>query len=301
MDLVGSLRRRWILVAVLFALTLAATALALFKLPWTYQSQSAVVLLPSKSMSKADGGNPYLAFNSTLNQTGDVIRYEVTDLGTKADLVAHGYPESYTIIDATDTSGPILVITVTGSNKAAVEHTLYGVTQQVGTELNAQQAGISSADAIRDQVITFTPYATRLTSKKSRPLSVVFGLGLALTIGVPLMIDAAMVRRRTSRQTSYWPLNGQQDNWTAVRRAETGRNPEPASTRFPEPAVTKFSGAVPSKFSGAVPSKFTEAGPDVTMPLSIRSGFDQINSDKEQQAIPNKGNLSESQGDSGGS
>ena len=210
MELLATLRRRWILTTVLFVLTLAATVAALVKLPWTYQAESSVVLLASQNEAHAYGGNPYLAFNSTLNQTGDVIRYEVTDQRTALALAASGYPASYTVVDAADTSGPILLITVTGSNKVVVEHTLSGVTQQVATLLAQQQTGISSYNRIHEQVLTFTPQASRLTSKKSRPLSVVFGLGIVVTIAVPLIVDGALLRRKHGRQEDDW----MSDEWT---------------------------------------------------------------------------------------
>ena len=202
MEILSSLRRRWILTCSMLLLTLAATAFAFIKLPWTYQSQSSVVFLSSKLTSKAYGGNPYLAFNSTLNQTADVVRYETSDVRTVNSLAARGYTSTYLILDALDTAGPVLVVTVTGSNKAGVEHTLSGVTRQIDTNLNALQAGITSVNKIRDVVITFTPNAVRLTSKKARPLTIVLGAGLVLTVAIPVVIDAMLLRRRDRPETT---------------------------------------------------------------------------------------------------
>jgi hypothetical protein len=250
----------------------------LFKLPWTYQSQANVVFLASKNSSKIDGGNPYLAFNSTLNQTADVIRYEVNALGTSQALAARGYSSSYIVIDAQDTAGPILLITVTGNNKTSVEHTLYGVTQQVSTDLSQQQAGIGSDNMIRAQVINSTPLATRLTSKKSRPLSIVFGLGIALTIGIPLIIDAILLRRRgnVDWRADHWTPNGQKDNWLTEKWAEAG------------------------KFAEVGAGKYADAAPDVTMPIRVGRDIAHLSND-QGQGSPDAGNLSEPQGDSSGS
>ena len=82
MDLLSSLRRRWVLACSLFLLALAGTAYGWIKLPSTYQSTSSVVLLAPKNATKTVGGNPYLAFNSSLNMTGDVVRYETNDSRT---------------------------------------------------------------------------------------------------------------------------------------------------------------------------------------------------------------------------
>ncbi len=200
MELFAILRRRWILAAILLLLTLAATAAAFIKLPTTYQATSSIVFLAPKSTAKAYGGNSYLAFNSTLNQTADVVRYETNDVRTANALAAAGDTGTYLVTDATDTAGPVLVTTVTGSNTATVERTLRAVTDQVTTELGALQASVSQYNRITDSVITFNPAPTSLTSKKLRPLSVVGGIGLALTIGVPIIVDALLLRRRPDAQ-----------------------------------------------------------------------------------------------------
>ena len=200
MELLSSLRRRWILTCSLLLLTLIGTAAALVKLPATYESVSSVVFLAPKNVAKAYGGNPYLAFNSTLNQTADVVRYEVMDLRTVNSLAARGYTSTYLVTDATDTAGPVLVVTVTGKNQAEVEHSLYGVTSEVSTKLNELQPGLTSSNKVSDVIITFTPKPTVLSSKKSRPITVVIGLGLLLTVGIPLIVDSALIRRRSRKE-----------------------------------------------------------------------------------------------------
>jgi hypothetical protein len=182
------------------ALTLVGVVGVLVKLPWTYQSTGSVVFLLSKDSAKGFGGNPYLGFNSALNQTADIVRYEVMDVNTANYLKAHGYSSSYLVTDAVDTTGPVLLVQVTGHNKAAVEHTLYGVLNQVSTKLNSLQAGMAPGNQIRELVIATSPKATALVSKKARPLLEVLGLGVILTIGIPSVVDA--VRTRRSDHTS---------------------------------------------------------------------------------------------------
>lgn len=200
MELLSGLRRRWILASLLLLVTLAGTAYALFKLPSTYQSQSSIVFLVPKNVTKSLGGNPYLAFNSTLNQTADVVRYETQDVRTVDMLAAQGYSSKYLVTDAIDTSGPVLIVTVTGHNKELVEHTLRGVTTEVNAKLDTIQAGLSNANKIRDVVITFTPNATPLTSKKARPLAALAAAGFMLTVGIPLIVDAVLLRRRRMQE-----------------------------------------------------------------------------------------------------
>jgi hypothetical protein len=195
----------------LFALTLAGAAYAFVKVPWTYQSVSSVVLLAPKNVAKAYGSNPYLAFNATLNQTADVVRYEVNDVRTANELAARGYTSTYLVTDAVDTAGPVLIVTVTGKNKAGVESTLTAATQQITLKLAGLQTAIIQPNKIRDLLITFQPEATRLTSKKAKPLLVVFALGLVVTIGASVIVDAQLSARRKkgkaeqAREDSYLP------------------------------------------------------------------------------------------------
>jgi len=195
-----SLRRRWVVTTVMLVLTLTVSVAAYAKLPATYQAKSNVIVLPSQDLAKGYGGNPYLAFNSTLNQTADMIRYEVTDLGTAQSLQAGGYTQGYTITDAFDTAAPVLLITVSGKDKAGVEHTLSGVTQEISTKLTQQQASIPSYDRIRTSVISFTSQPTAVSSKKLRSLMIVVAICLLFTFAVPIIIDTIVLRRQDRRE-----------------------------------------------------------------------------------------------------
>ena len=203
MGLLLSLRRQWILVGLLLLLTLAGTVYGFLKLPTTYQSHSSVVLLPPKNISKSYGNNPYLAFSSNLNIFADVVRYETMDANTVNSLAAKGYTSTYLVSAATDTSGPVLDVTVTGHDKASVEHTLYGATGEIGAKLKALQSNLIDSNMVQQALITFTPQPTALKSKKEKPLLVIFGLGLVVTIGIPVIVDAQRSRRRTTDEIAY--------------------------------------------------------------------------------------------------
>ncbi len=208
MELLSSLRRRWILASVLLFLTLAGTAFAFVNLPSTYKAGSSIVFLAPTKVAQSFGGNPFLAFNTALNQTADVVRYGTMDVRTVNLLAARGFTSTYLVIDATDTAGPVLTVTVTGHNKASVERTLGGVTSEIGRQLNSLQAGLTPGNKIQDLVITYTPKATVVASRKARPLSVVAGLGLVLTLGIPFIVDAVLLRRRSRQE----PLALENDN-----------------------------------------------------------------------------------------
>ncbi len=104
-------RRRSILTAVLFIAALAGTVTTLTGLPRTYESDSSVVLLASRSAAKLTGGNPYMSFSTSLTLTGDVLSGELMAPRTVTELAANGYTNAYTVTlapssTATTGSGP---------------------------------------------------------------------------------------------------------------------------------------------------------------------------------------------------
>lgn len=219
MDLMQSLRilrRRRILALVLLLLTLVATGAAASTYPRTYAANAATVLLESKDFAKPVGGNPYLDFDSSLTVTADIVSVEVTDPRTGLVLAARGYTASYQVILSQDTSGPVLLITVTGKNKVTVERTLQAVTGEVGTKLAALQATTPPDNQVKNVVISMSPTATLSLSKLARPLVVILGLGLILTFFVPQIVDAQAARRTRRKLTA-----GRDNEWVTGDSAAT--------------------------------------------------------------------------------
>lgn len=211
MTLIQTLRSRWRIAAALFALTLVGAVGAFVKLPWTYSASSSVLLLPSQSSAKVVGGNRYLAFTYTLTQTANVLTYEMSDPRTAQALQAAGYTSGYTVENMPAATAPVLLVTVTGSNKAMVEHTLSGVTDKITTELAAGQTGLTDHNVISAQTVAFTLEPTRLSNKKARPLIVVFGVGVLLTLAVPSLVESS-ARRRGRRNANDADLNDGADD-----------------------------------------------------------------------------------------
>jgi capsular polysaccharide biosynthesis protein len=202
MDLAAAgrtLRKRWILTSFLFLLTLVAAAAAWVKIPGPYQAESMVVLYPSKQASKLNGNNPLMSFGGSLNVAGDIVLREVMAPGFVAKMAGKGYTSSYTVADDPNTTGPILDITVTGSNKAQVENTLQGVTAAVQQRLNVIQSGYLPNNRITSGVVSTDPTASLLVSKKARNIVIIAGLGLVLTFAIPQIVEGEASRRRGDR------------------------------------------------------------------------------------------------------
>jgi hypothetical protein len=238
MDLVESgrtLRRRWILTSFLFLLTLFAAGVAWVKIPGPYQAESMIVLYPSKQAAKINGNNPLMSFGGSLNVAGDIVLREVSAPTAVAALAAKGYSSSFTIADDPNTTGPILDVTVTGSNQAQVENTLHGVTAAVQKRLNYIQGGYRPQNRITSGVVSSDPTPKLLVSKKARTIVIILGLGLVLTFAIPLIVDGEIGKRRGDRDrrasSSFPPPTqqvsqpGQQDGPDSE---ETQRTPQPA-------------------------------------------------------------------------
>lgn len=267
MDLVASgrtLRRRWILTSFLFLLTLAAALAAWVKLPGPYQAESMTVLYPSQQASKLNGDNPLMSFGGSLNVAGDIVLREVSSPSYAAQLAAHGYTSSFTIVDDPNTTGPILDVTVTGKYQSQVEQTLNGVTAAVKNQLAVIQQNYKPANRITSQVVSTQPTPQLLVSKKARTVVIVLGLGLVLTFAIPQVIDAEIAKRRGAR--------GQRVNSNFASAAQdAGSRPdqvtesEPAD-REPQPA---YYGS-PTAAAERAPRYSASARPDQAPPRADR-------------------------------
>ena len=192
-------RRRWILTLAMLILAVASVLATLTRQPRVYQSHASVILLASRSAAKLNGGNPYLSFSPSLTLTGDAVSRELMAPGTARDLAASGFPGTYTVAlapDTTSTTGSVLLITVTDSSSADAQRTLQAVTSEINVKLAQLQGGVAARNRIRAATLFATPQATLSVSQMARPVVAVAALGLLAALGVPIAVDGLTARRR---------------------------------------------------------------------------------------------------------
>jgi hypothetical protein len=205
MDLRESLhiwRRRWILTVTLLLLASVGVAAAAKSLR-TYQAESQVVLLASRSVSRLNGGNPYLSFNGSLTLTADALSRAVTAPTVTQDLAARGYVSSYTVALATyttTTTGSVLVVTVTGRHKLGVEGTLRAVTKEVSAQLANLQRGIPPRNQVHAATLSYWPQAGLSVGQTAHSVLPLVALALLVAFGLPVIIDGWVLRLRMRRQ-----------------------------------------------------------------------------------------------------
>jgi hypothetical protein len=227
-------RGRWIMTVGLLLLTLIGVAIALLKMPPTYQAQSSVVLLASPAASKPNGDNPYLSFSPSLTLTADLVSREMTSPSTADYLAANGYPDSYSVELAnytTATTGSVLIVTATGPDQAAVQLTLHGVTDEIATILAKLQDRSPRDDRIQAMTISMSRQATLSLNNLARLLAVLIGVGLAASFGVPWIVEAQIAGRRIQRDAETRgtsPRPGEHvadDRWTNAQPTGYGDPP----------------------------------------------------------------------------
>ena len=216
----------------LLILALAGTAEAAARLPRSYQSQSSVVLLASRSASRLNGGNPYLSFGPSLTLTAEVLIQELMAPQTAHGLAARGFHSSYTVAlaaDTTTTTGSVLLVTVTGRDQSAVEHTLAGVTAETGAALSRLQSSVKPYDRIRATTLSFAPRPTLSMISTARPLVSAAALGLLLAFGIPVLVDGQIARRRLRSAARSGSVPDSADLAASKRRTV----PEPQPGNWP--------------------------------------------------------------------
>jgi hypothetical protein len=250
-------RARWILTSVLIILTMVGAAEAAAKMPRYYQSASSVVLLASRVAAKQTGGNPFLSFGPSLTLTADAVSRELMAPETVRRLAAQGLTASYTVAlpsYTTSTTGSILLVTVAGRNATGVQRTLQAVTAQIGATLTQLQKGVPARSQIRADTLSFTPQATLSISQTARPLVAVGALLLVTCLGIPILVDGLVTRRR---------LRIERRSWTTRRSRRTGRSLIPwRSLTGPR---SRRSPTIPDElaFPGATGSADQQAGDDL--------------------------------------
>ncbi|MGH3204738.1 MAG: hypothetical protein ACRDP5_22215 [Streptosporangiaceae bacterium] len=222
---------------------MAGAAKAAAKMPRYYQSASSVVLLASHAAATQNGGNPFLSFGPSLTLTADAVSRELMAPETVRQLATQGFTASYTVAlpsYTTSTTGSVLLVTVAGRDAAGVERTLQAVTAQISTQLAHLQNGVPARSQIRADTLSFTPKATLSISQTARPLVAVGALLLVICLGIPIVVDGLIARRRLrigrrSRTTRRSRRTGRSlISWRSLTGRRSRRSPTiPDELAFP--------------------------------------------------------------------
>ncbi|MEW2586189.1 O-antigen ligase family protein [Streptomyces virginiae] len=198
------LRRRWYVIVPAILLSLLA-ALHLYRsVPVAYQSQSSVALLDSSAAAKLPPafGNPISNAGGALVVTADVLIRTLSGADAARELHSLGVTDPYTVGFAANTSGPLLTLTVTGTDREKVLEETNLLTGFAGEQLNALQAAAKVQPAYMVQTAPVVLPQTPVPQLKSRYQQVlgVLILGVGGGFVLSFVADALLAARRRRRE-----------------------------------------------------------------------------------------------------
>ncbi|MFF5973151.1 chain length determinant protein [Streptomyces sp. NPDC012769] len=212
--------RRWYVLVPGLLLTTGLVVGAWLLVPVSYESQSTVAMLNSRKGAAADG-NPFLSMEPSLTGMADSLARNVNSDASKAELREQGLTLKYEAKIADNAQGPLLWLTVTGEDRAAVlqgNKTLMAFTAQRLEDLQAEQAVPSDA-MIR--ITTIVPPQNPEAQLKSKIQYMIMGAGLGIVLSlVATFFTEARRRGRT-------PARHRQE---AQPAPEAGAEPDPEPT-----------------------------------------------------------------------
>ncbi|MET7473679.1 O-antigen ligase family protein [Streptomyces sp. NPDC005648] len=197
------LRRRWYFMVPFTVLSLLGGAYLYVSVPVSYESQSSVALLDSSAVARLAPtfGNPISNAGGSLIVTADVLIRTLESSDAAKELQGRGVTDQYTAGFAPESDSPLLVLGVTGTDRAKVLKETNTLTTFAGEQLDALQAAAKVPPAYLVQtapvVLPQTPVAKSKSRYQDIAAVIILGVVSAFLLSI-LMEGVAVVRRRRS-------------------------------------------------------------------------------------------------------
>jgi hypothetical protein len=195
-DFLQALRRRWYLVVGGLLVTAALCVGALLVVGPSYERRASELLVPG-TQSIPTGGNPFLYLGG-LTQASDVLAGALASDGVLGPIEKANPGVTIEVARDVSTSGPVIVITVTGNSDQNVDDAFTSMLDTVPRTLATLQSEAGIATAARMTALPITVDSQSTVSHKNRiELAVIVGVvGLVLTLLLQGLVDALAVARR---------------------------------------------------------------------------------------------------------
>ncbi|MFD8388630.1 Wzz/FepE/Etk N-terminal domain-containing protein [Streptomyces sp. NPDC059680] len=194
------MRRRWYVLLPGLLLTAGLTVAVALLVPVTYQSQSTVVLLNSQKATLAYDGNPFLSSQTSLTGMADSLARNLNSDGSVRALKSRGAKGTFEAKLADNAQGPLMWLTVTGTDRAAVLSSDRILTAFAKERLDQFQQQQSVAPKAMIRMTTVVPPQNPVAQTKTRLEYMVMAgcLGLVLSLVAVFYVEA----RRRSRSSA---------------------------------------------------------------------------------------------------
>ena len=273
MDFIDALRvlgRRWRVLAVGIALTMASGLAAVFFVPTNYEaSGQLVLLLGPRSISSRNATNPYLNLEPGLTVTASLIASTLTTKDAQRSVEDAGYTSEYTVGVSPDT-GPLLEVSAEDTDPIMAVKTRDEVIRRLRAELLRMQSevGAPSRQLINMSTNSAPEQADPLPGSKIRALAVIGGVGVFLTLLVAFTRDrklqasavrANQVRHVSPESESPGPVKDEFLGTPATLRDELAAPvPENVPSPAPENVPSPVSNDVLTALRRAIPAHLHE-------------------------------------------
>ncbi|MFF4029024.1 chain length determinant protein [Streptomyces sviceus] len=195
------MRRRWYVLLPGLLLTVGLTVGVALTVPVTYQSQSTVVLLNSEKATKAYDGNPFLSTQTSLTGMADSLARNLNSDASLRELKSRGATGTFEAKLADNAQGPLMWLTVTGTDKKAVLKSDRLLTAYAGERLVQfqKQQSVTTDAMIRMSTIVAPQNPMAQTKTRLEYMIMAGGLGLVLSLVATFYVEA---RRRPGPQVA---------------------------------------------------------------------------------------------------
>ncbi|MFF7450163.1 MULTISPECIES: chain length determinant protein [unclassified Streptomyces] len=162
------MRRRWYVLLPGLLLAAGLTFAVVLVVPVTYQSQSTVVLLNSQKATVAYDGNPYLSTQTSLTGMADSLARNLNSDVSVRELKSRGATGTFEAKLADNAQGPLLWLTVTGTDKKATLSSDRILTAYAKERLREFQEQQSVAENAMIRMTTIVSPQTPVAQTKTR-------------------------------------------------------------------------------------------------------------------------------------
>jgi hypothetical protein len=189
------MRRRWYVLLPGLLVTAALVVGVFLAVPTKYQSQSTVELLNSQKATVAFDGNPFLSTQTSLTGMADSLARNLNSDAAIADLKSQGLSGTYVAMIADNAQGPLMWLTVTGTDQPGVLKSDQLLTAYAAQRLQQFQAQQSVSPDAMIQMTTIVPPQNPVAQVKTKiEYLVMAGLvGLVASLVATFYVEA---RRR---------------------------------------------------------------------------------------------------------
>ncbi|MFI6562234.1 O-antigen ligase family protein [Streptomyces sp. NPDC050534] len=198
------LRRRWYFMVPFTVLSLIGSGYLWVTVPVSYESHSSVALLDSSAVARLAPtfGNPISNAGGSLIVTADVLIRTLESADAAKELRGRGVTDTYTAGFAPASDSPLLVLSVTGTDRDKVLKETNTLTAFAGEQLDALQEAAKVPPAYAVQTAPVVLPQTPVAKSKSRYQGVaavlILGVVSAFLLSI-LMEGVSVVRRRYRR------------------------------------------------------------------------------------------------------